>query len=90
MKIREVRLQNGKFIYKTGISLTKWDSPLQNGILELQTGLSGYYSPYENIITYRKMFINNNLTIIVILFTKIIIYLYTDDLTTDYPASTSP
>lgn len=45
MKIREVRLQNGKFIYKTGISLTKWDSPLQNGILGLQTGLSGYYSP---------------------------------------------
>ena len=30
-------LQNGTFNYKTGNSFTKWDSPLQNGILALQT-----------------------------------------------------
>lgn len=33
-------LQNGTFTYKTGNLFTKWDSPLQNGILGLQTGFS--------------------------------------------------
>ena len=45
MKIREFRLQNGKFVYKAGNSLTKRDFHLQSGILELQTGLSLYISP---------------------------------------------
>lgn len=45
MKIREIRLQNGIFIYKTGISLTKQDFHLQRGNLVLQMGFSGYYLP---------------------------------------------
>ena len=45
MKIREIRLQNGIFVYKAGISFTKWDFHLQRETLELQTGLSLYISP---------------------------------------------
>ena len=45
MKIREIRLQNGIFVYKVGISFTKWDFHLQRGTLALQTGLSFYISP---------------------------------------------
>ena len=45
MKIRESRLQNGTFIYKTGISLTKQDFKLQKETLGLQTGLSDCYLP---------------------------------------------
>ena len=45
MKTRESWLQNGIFIYKTGLSVTKQDFHLQNRILELQTGLSPYYLP---------------------------------------------
>lgn len=48
MKIREIRLQNGIFIYKTGISLTKQDFHLQRGNLVLQMGFSGYYLPVDN------------------------------------------
>ena len=43
MKTRESWLQNGIFIYKTGLSVTKQDFHLQNRILELQTGLSPCY-----------------------------------------------
>jgi len=46
MKTRESWLQNGIFIYKTGLSVTKQDFHLQNRILELQTGLSPCYLPY--------------------------------------------
>ena len=46
MKIREIRLQNGIFVYKVGISFTKWDFHLQRGTLALQTGLSFYISPH--------------------------------------------
>ena len=47
MKIREIRLQNGIFVYKVGISFTKWDFHLQRGTLALQTGLSFYISPIQ-------------------------------------------
>lgn len=47
MKTRESWLQNGIFIYKTGLSVTKQDFHLQNRILELQTGLSPCYLPSE-------------------------------------------
>ena len=50
MKIREIRLQNGIFVYKVGISFTKWDFHLQRGTLALQTGLSFYISPMEDVI----------------------------------------
>ena len=46
MKTRESWLQNGIFIYKTGLSVTKQDFHLQNRILELQTGLSPCYLSY--------------------------------------------
>ena len=46
MKIWEIRLQNGIFVYKAGISFTKWDFHLQRETLGLQTGLSLYISPY--------------------------------------------
>lgn len=46
MKIRESRLQNGSFIYKMGISLTKQDFKLQKETLGLQTGLSDCYLPF--------------------------------------------
>ena len=46
MKIWEIRLQNGNFVYKAGNSLAKRDFHLQSGILELQTGLSRYISLY--------------------------------------------
>ena len=45
MNIREFCLQTGTFIYKPGISVTKQDFHLQMGILGLQMGFSGYYSP---------------------------------------------
>ena len=45
MEIMESRLQKGIFIYKAGISFTKQDFHLQIEILELQTGISGYYLP---------------------------------------------
>ena len=48
MKTRESWLQNGIFIYKTGLSVTKQDFHLQNGIPELQTGLSPCYLPSYN------------------------------------------
>lgn len=47
MKTRESWLQNGIFIYKTGLSVTKQDFHLQNGIPELQTGLSPCYLPLK-------------------------------------------
>lgn len=50
MKIRESCLQNGTFIYKVGISLTKQDFELQNEIFGLQTGLSVYYLPSASFI----------------------------------------
>jgi hypothetical protein len=53
MKTRESWLQNGIFIYKTGLSVTKQDFHLQNRILELQTGLSPCYLP--------KMYLPENL-----------------------------
>ena len=43
-------LQKGKVVYKMGISFTKQDFRLQNGILELQTGLSVCYLPSESEI----------------------------------------
>ena len=52
MKIWEIRLQNGIFVYKAGISFTKWDFHLQRETLGLQTGLSLYISP--GWITYQK------------------------------------
>ena len=45
MKIRESHLQNGIFIYKMGISLTKQDFKLQKEIFGLQTGFSACYLP---------------------------------------------
>lgn len=45
MKIRESCLQNGTFIYKAGISLTKQDFKLQNGTFGIQTGFSACYLP---------------------------------------------
>ena len=45
MKIREISLQNGIFVYKVGLSFTKWDFHLQRGTLALQTGLLLYISP---------------------------------------------
>ena len=50
MKIWEIRLQNGIFVYKAGISFTKWDFHLQRETLGLQTGLSLYISPKNKII----------------------------------------
>ncbi len=51
MPSRESWLQNGIFIYKTGLSVTKQDFHLQNRILELQTGLSPCYLPdFLNIL----------------------------------------
>ena len=47
MKIWEIRLQNGIFVYKAGISFTKWDFHLQRETLGLQTGLSLYISPQQ-------------------------------------------
>ena len=53
-------LQNGNFNYKTGNLFTQWDSPLQNGILGLQTGFSSYYKQtvreIENEVEKSKMF----------------------------------
>lgn len=54
MKIRESRLQNGTFIYKTGISLTKQDFKLQKEILGLQTGFSDCYLPYLPLLFTEK------------------------------------
>lgn len=56
MKTRESWLQNGIFIYKTGLSVTKQDFHLQNRILELQTGLSPCYLPK---CTCRKILFND-------------------------------
>lgn len=50
MKIRDSCLQNGIFIYKAGISLTKQEFKLQNGSLGLQTGLSACYLPHDEEI----------------------------------------
>ena len=50
MKIWEIRLQNGIFVYKAGISFTKWDFHLQRETLGLQTGLSLYISPFWCIL----------------------------------------
>lgn len=49
MKIWEIRLQKGIFVYKAGISFTKWDFHLQRETLGLQTGLSLYISPRVTI-----------------------------------------
>lgn len=49
MKIWEIHLQNGIFVYKAGISFTKWDFHLQRETLGLQTGLSLYISPQQFI-----------------------------------------
>ena len=46
MKIRESCLQNGIFIYKAGISLTKQDFKLQNRSFGIQTGLSACNLPW--------------------------------------------
>ena len=54
MKTRESWLQNGIFIYKTGLSVTKQDFHLQNRILELQTGLSPCYLPLVLLLYYVK------------------------------------
>ena len=51
MKIWEIRLQNGIFVYKAGISFTKWDFHLQRETLGLQTGLSLYISPYNLLLS---------------------------------------
>ena len=53
MKIRESCLQNGIFIYKAGISLTKQEFKLQNGSFGLQTGLSACYLPSGMIVDLR-------------------------------------
>ena len=58
MKIREIRLQNGIFVYKVGISFTKWDFHLQRGTLALQTGLSFYISPSRS--TFHPLKLKNN------------------------------
>ena len=52
MKIREISLQNGIFVYKVGLSFTKWDFHLQRGTLALQTGLSLYISPSGNLLEW--------------------------------------
>ena len=66
MKIREIRLQNGIFVYKAGISFTKWDFHLQRETLGLQTGLSLYISPNRFICyiyyTQKSKNINNQNT----------------------------
>ena len=66
MKIRESCLQNGIFIYKAGISLTKQDFKLQNRSFGIQTGLSACNLPQDinvfqtdlqyvlNMIKYRQ------------------------------------
>ena len=64
MPSRESWLQNGIFIYKTGLSVTKQDFHLQNRILELQTGLSPCYLPLyleynTGIIFFQYLFIEN-------------------------------
>lgn len=61
MKIRESRLQNGSFIYKMGISLTKQDFKLQKETLGLQTGLSDCYLP-PFIIFRRSLAIQRNIS----------------------------
>ena len=53
MKIREICLQNGIFVYKVGISFTKWDFHLQRETLGLQTGLSLYISPFNQLLLYQ-------------------------------------
>ena len=45
MKTLESRLQNGKVIYKPGVSFTKQESYLQNGSPALQMGLSACNLP---------------------------------------------
>ena len=55
MKTRESWLQNGIFIYKTGLSVTKQDFHLQNRILELQTGLSPCYLPEKRKCEKNKL-----------------------------------
>ena len=58
MKIWEIRLQNGIFVYKAGISFTKWVFHLQRETLGLQTGLSLYISPFEILSTIFYLFHN--------------------------------
>lgn len=57
MKIRESCLQNGTFIYKAGISLTKQDFKLQNGTFGIQTGFSACY--LEFLIIYLPLLLVN-------------------------------
>ena len=68
MKTRESWLQNGIFIYKTGLSVTKQDFHLQNRILELQTGLSPCYLPCikrrQTGILYYKAYVYENACIL--------------------------
>ena len=72
MKIWEIRLQNGIFVYKTGISFTKWDFHLQRETLGLQTGLSLYISPtlcllinnLKNKVRHNEAFIHNIIDIV--------------------------
>ena len=45
MKIQDFRLQNGKVVYKWGISFIKQESHLQSGTLGVQTGLSACHLP---------------------------------------------
>ena len=59
MKIWEIRLQNGIFVYKAGISFTKWDFHLQRETLGLQTGLSLYISPTTSSFLYALYDISN-------------------------------
>ena len=60
MKIRKIRLQNGIFVYKVGISFTKWDFHLQREILGLQTELSLYISPFKTSKDQKKCKNNTN------------------------------
>ena len=72
MKIREISLQNGIFVYKVGLSFTKWDFHLQRGTLALQTGLLLYISPniikIDFFVTYFLKIFIKQIIIINILF----------------------
>ena len=80
MKTRESRLQNGKVVYNSGISFTKQESHLQNGILGVQTGLSGCYLPHilsrrilcdYIIIKYNEKYKYISLYLITVFFRKV-------------------
>lgn len=69
MKIREIRLQSGKFAYKTGFSFTKWESRLQNEIFIYKEGLLSYKRDSRS--TFHPFFTSNE-TLLLIMVLKYI------------------